>query len=114
MTQPVLIKVYGAFSPASEKLRLGLGKICGQAIGTHTEGMPVSLSGNWLAISFEGVWFPVDDLQAFLEKYAESPLRGKIDFLDLENWRLTRLEFADGRLRKSSAPLNNVLDYSGF
>ena len=36
-----------------------------------------------------------------------------IDVLDLENWRLIRHVFEQGRIRTSSAPLNNVLDYAG-
>ena len=39
--------------------------------------------------------------------------QGKLDVLDLENWRMTRHAFRDGVLHSSAAPLNNVLDYSG-
>lgn len=114
MSQPVLIKVYGAFAPASDKLQNGLDAVASLGMGTHTEGEAVSRLGEWLRISFEGIWFPLDELKTFLESFSGAALRGKLDYLDLENWRLTRLEFLNGELRVSSAPLNNVLDYSGF
>ena len=39
--------------------------------------------------------------------------QGKLDVLDMEGWKLTRHVLAGGSVHSSSAPLNNVLDYSG-
>ena len=64
-------------------------------------------------VSFEGVYFPVDEVLAALARHLRPEHQGKLDVLDLENWRLTRHLFDQGRIRSSSAPLNNVLDYSG-
>ena len=40
-------------------------------------------------------------------------MQGKLDVLDMDGWRLTRHVFTGGQVKSSSAPLNNVLDYSG-
>ena len=47
------------------------------------------------------------------QEAADAAQKAEQDLLDLENWRLTRHLFDQGRIRSSSAPLNNVLDYSG-
>lgn len=112
----MLVKVYGAFMPAVEPFVSELAAICSQALGDRQEAdsSPVELSGNMVRISFEGIWFPVDEVRKLLEHNSNAGLDGKLDVLDLEAWRLIRMEFREGLFRESSAPLNNVLDYSGF
>lgn len=114
MTQPVLIKAYGSFTPAKEAFCAEMSALCGLSIGESGEdGVPVArVADGYLLISFEGIWFPVDEIRLLLGR--QTGLSGKLDVLDLENWRLERMEFRDGVFRQSTAPLNNVLDYSGF
>lgn len=102
--------------PVSDPFASELAAICNQALGELIESgiSPACLTGDMLRISFEGIWFPVEDVRNFLERYSGSGLDGKLDVLDLEAWRLIRMEFRDGIFRESAAPLNNVLDYSGF
>ena len=73
-----------------------------------------------LAAAALGTVLAVSDYEGNVRGYVQNPHvelmekhQGKLDVLDLENWRLTRHLFDQGRIRSSSAPLNNVLDYSG-
>ena len=79
---------------------------------------------NDLTIAFEGVYFPIDDfMQVFEGENSLASLNiqndnllllsGKIDYIDLESWSLSRTVFANGVSKKSQASLNHVLDYSG-
>lgn len=110
MSQPVLLKVYGNLWPAPQgaidKLRPVLAM-----------SMPDPALADWednlLRIFFEGIYFPLEECLAVIENLLTQDIRGKLDYLDLENWRLTRHIFQNGKISTSSAPLNNVLDYSG-
>lgn len=112
MSQPVLLKVYGNLHPADaadlEALTLASAS-CVQEGGDAV----VTLAGDLLRISFEGLFFPVDDVLEALAALLKPGQKGKLDVLDLEAWRLTRHLIADGRISSRSAPLNNVLDFSG-
>ena len=112
MSQPVLLKVYGGLSPCSTGDLTRLEPICGQAL--PLEEPPLTLRGTLLLLSFEGIFFPLDELLQELANLLRPQMRGKIDYLDLENWRLSRYLVHDGVLSSNSVPLNNVLDYSGF
>lgn len=112
MSQPVLLKVYGNICPVPATLLDGLSPVLQECL--PVPDLPVaSLSGDLLTLSFEGVYFPIDDVLAVLSESIAAGAAGKLDLLDLENWRLTRYTFARGVIETRSASLNNVLDYSG-
>lgn len=111
MSQPVLIKIYGSLFPASEPLATAFKKVCAQGLPADTH--VATLDGQLLRISFEGIYMPLDELDQLWRSLAGSEASGKLDILDLEAWRLMRYTLADGQVNVSSAPLNNVLDYSG-
>ena len=118
MSQPVLLKVYGNLFPADEADRAALdaassGRVPPGAEGAGGSAAVVTLEGDLVRISFEGLYFPVEDTLAALAARLLPHQRGKLDVLDLEAWRLERHVFADGRITTSAAPLNNVLDFSG-
>ncbi len=113
MAQPVLIKVYAAFSPVDEKGAKAVEAACSSALAGEGE-LSCSSLGDLLRVSFEGVYFPVDEVAEVLEGLCARGAVGKMDVLDLEEWRLTRYQGAGGRQVKRSAPLTNVLDFSGF
>ncbi len=115
MSQPLLLKVYGHLSPATDARVRALEDLCREAIRDEDETEPmVSRLGDMLRLSFEGLHFPVEEAAAWFEAAGREGAAGRLDFLDLEAWRLTRLEAAGGRVTRRSASLNNVLDYSGF
>ena len=100
----ILVKVYGNIYPADSAMFQSLQAICGEA---------VEMEGDLLRLSFEGIWFPLEDVLAALRPCLKSDCQGKLDYLDLEAWTLVRHTFAGTEIQLSRAPLNNVLDYSG-
>lgn len=110
MTQPVLVKVYGNISPFSPALEKGLATLMAEAM---PEPGKIASEGNLLLVSFEGIYFPIAEAIDLIDTNLSSHMTGKLDYLDLEAWRLTRYTIANGEITPASAPLNNVLDYSG-
>lgn len=114
MSQPVLVKVYATLAPVSDDLVREAEEAASGALGVEGDQGPfVFGEEDALRVSFEGIYFPVDDLVPILEKAAAAGTRGKLDVLDMENWRMTRHEAKDGKLSIHTVPLNHVLDYSG-
>ena len=111
MSQPVLLKVYGNLFPADEADREALAKACADRVPAECDA--VLREGDLVRISFEGLYFPVEELLEALAERLAPGQQGKLDVLDLEAWRMTRHLFADGRITSRGAPLNNVLDFSG-
>lgn len=110
MSQPILIKAYGSLWPAGPDLARELRGIAALA---QPEAAEVDLDGDLLRIAFEGVYFPGDEFAAAIGRNLDQGMRGRLDILDLEAWRLRRLAVANGAISESRAPLNNVLAYSG-
>lgn len=111
MSQPQLIKVYGNFWPATPQLAHELRQAAKQAFPASEQA--INLAEDLLTISFEGICFPVEEIIAVLKRHQGQESHGKLDVIDLENWRLTRNSIEAGEITQSSAPLNNVLDWSG-
>ncbi|MDE7371665.1 MAG: hypothetical protein K2N07_08010 [Desulfovibrio sp.] len=111
MSQPVLLKVYGNLFPADEADREALAQACAGRV--PADGEAVLREGDLVRISFEGLYFPVEDVLEAIAARLKPGQQGKLDVLDLEAWRLTRHLFAEGRITSRTAPLNNVLDFSG-
>lgn len=107
-----LLKAYGHVYPANPALESALQTALADALPDNDDVPLLERDGDMLRISFEGSYFPEDEVVQTL-KTAPGPLEGKLDVLDLESWRLTRHAFRGGTLHTSAAPLNNVLDYSG-
>lgn len=107
-----LVKAYGHVYPAGSPLEDALRAALREALPDNDDVPLLERDGDMLRISFEGSYFPEEEVVAVL-RAAPGTLRGKLDVLDLERWRLTRHAFRDGILHTSAAPLNNVLDYSG-
>ncbi len=107
-----LVKVYGHVYPADASLETALRAALADALPDSDDEPLLDRVGDMLRISFEGSYFPEEEVVAAL-RAAAGTLQGKMDVIDLEGWRLTRHSFHDGELRSRVAPLNNVLDYSG-
>ena len=112
MSQPVLLKVYGNLFPADETDREALARACADRVPA-ADGEAVLREGDLVRISFEGLYFPAEDVLEAIAARLKPGQQGKLDVLDLEAWRLTRHLFAEGRITSRTAPLNNVLDFSG-
>lgn len=113
MNRAPLLKVYGHVYPVSDALHAALEAACAGAMPDDADEPALCREGDMSRISFEGVYFPVEETLEALKRHLRPEHQGKLDVLDLENWRLVRHVFAQGHIRSTSAPLNNVLDYSG-
>ena len=116
MTARPALKVYGHIWPAQAELESELDCALATAIQDDiSDDVPLLCrDGDMLRISFEGAWFPEDAVLDAFKRHLTPGQQGKMDVLDMDAWRMTRHVFKDGAIRSSSAPLNNVLDYSGF
>ncbi len=112
MSQPVLVKVYGGFRPVTPEFHAALTSALEGAI--PADHIHIGLDGAMCVMSFEGVYFPLEDVLTAICRHAPRDATGRLDYIDLENWRLWRHEFAKGELSCHDADLNHVLDYSGF
>lgn len=112
MSQPLLLKTYGNLAPASAALA---GKLeCIASAGIPVQENPIiSLHASLLTISFEGIWFPWEEILDCILAQLDPLQEGRLDIIDIEHWRLTRHIFANGLMTVNSAPLNNILAYSG-
>lgn len=106
-----LVKIYGNISPADAALADALTKATGTALPAPDEAI-VTREGDLVCLSFEGLYFPLEDALAALRQHLAPQHAGKIDYIDIEAWMLTRHTIENGALHIRSAPLNSVLDYS--
>ena len=113
MSRQPLLKVYGHIYPVDDRLYAALENACADAMPDEDDMPVLERDGDMARFSFEGAYFPVDEVVAVLTAHVQVEHQGKLDILDLEGWRLIRHTFVQGRVEEHSAPLNNVLDYSG-
>ena len=106
MSQSPLCKAYGHVYPCGDALYGALARAVAGAMGQDEEEAVLVREGDMARISFEGIYFPVEEVVQALREHL-------LDYLDLEDWRLTRYRLEEGEVRPSSAPLNNVLAFSG-
>ena len=122
MSQPVLLKVYAAFFPVSSDLVEKVREAASQALAMEGDPGPhVFFEDTMLRISFEGIYFPWEDVVPLLQEAVAAGAKGKMDVLDMEAWTMTRFEACDcdrthatPYLREGTVSLNHVLDYSGL
>ena len=113
MSRGPLLKIYGHVYPMDDVFYAALEAACADAL-PDTDDVPLlEREGDMARISFEGSYFPVEEVLAAVEAHMRPEHRGKLDVLDMEGWRLMRHTFAEGRIARRSASLNQVLDYSG-
>ena len=112
----VELKVYGNIYPASSILENDLQQVLQTAIQDHISfDIPlIEREKDLVRISFEGSYFPVDDVIEIITKHISSDQKGKLDVLDIANWQMTRYFFEQGQITSRTTSLNHVLDYSGF
>lgn len=108
-----LVKAYGHVYPVTHALYAALEQALRDALH-EDDGVPLLCrDGDMARISMEGAYFPEDEVVDAFRTHLTPDMQGKLDVLDLDAWRLTRHLFAGGLVTTGSAPLNNVLDYSG-
>lgn len=113
LSQPILLKVYGYLSPVLEPEFHALTQIGQLAFPGKPDEPWARLQKDLLTVSFEGIAFPMEETLGIIRAYLAPGQNGKLDELDLERWQLTRHIICDSKIHSHSAPLNNVLAYSG-
>ena len=80
----------------------------------HEDGPWLFLEGDIVRVTFEGMYFPSEEVLTAFATHLPEQAKGKMDVLDLEAWTLTRHIWEEGTFQ-SSPPrsLNHVMDYSG-
>lgn len=125
------VKVYGGFHPADADVFCRVEEAGRDAVG---EEPWLFLEGDLLRISFEGAYFFLPDMLLALEVCLPPEAEGKLDYLDMEAWTLTRCQLGASAGEKAAAAsgplsaaenasltrfsvftrsLNHVLAYSG-
>lgn len=108
----ILLKVYGGFLPAPEKMDE---EILGLSHLVMGEDSFFERDGNLINISFEGIYFPVDELLEILKGHLLPESEGRLDVMDMEAWTLTRYVWEKNQFEASRPRnLNQVMEYSGF
>ena len=101
-------KTYGHLFPADQHIADAVGAVLSDwNIPECTE-----LEGDIFRISFEGVFFPLDDVLDALRPLLCAESSGKIDLIDMEAWTLTRAAFSGTEITVKTVGLNHVLAYS--
>ena len=107
----VAIKVYAGLHPTDAVCADYVRQAGAAAI--HDSGEPWLFHElDLLRISFEGLYFPENDVLAALEACLPAHAQGKMDVLDLDIWELRRYARENGRFHLSRRDLNQVLDYA--
>ncbi len=106
----ILIKVYGHIWPTNSVLAEALISVIPNA---EQMDDPIELEGDLLRISFEGIYFPLDDVMEVIHKFLNEKSQGKLDYIDLEAWTLTRHTINGTQVDTGQRSLNDVMDYSG-
>ncbi|WP_156908090.1 hypothetical protein [Desulfovibrio cuneatus] len=107
------LKVYAAFAPVPASMEGVLAPLGAQAI-TENDDPWMWVEGDTLRISFEGVYFPVEDVVEALEANLPPACTGKLDVLLLDDWELHRYVWQGGAFVVGKRSLNHVLSYSGL
>ena len=108
-----MVKAYGHVYPVTPALYAALESALHDALNDDEDVPLLCQEGDMARISMEGSYFPEDEVVEAFRAHLTPDMQGKLDVLDMDGWRLTRHVFTGGQVKSSSAPLNNVLDYSG-
>jgi hypothetical protein len=105
----IIVKVYAGLHPADAACADAVRRAGASAVHDSGEAW-LFHERDLLRISFEGLYFPEDEVLAALEACLPARAQGKMDVLDLHGWELRRYAREDGSFRLFRRDLNHVLD----
>lgn len=105
--RPVIVKAYGALSPATEET---LDAVRAVLESWFLDADAAELRGDMVTIGYEGDAFPDDEVVDALRPYLCEKSWGKLDIIDLEAWTLRRYTFTGGELSDHTSTLDKALD----
>ena len=107
----ILVKVYAGLHPADAACADAVRRAGAAALHDSGEAW-LFHERDLLRISFEGLYFPEDEVIAALDACLPAQAQGKLDVLDMDGWELRRYAREDGVFRLVRRNLNQVLEYS--
>ena len=84
MSRQPLLKVYGHIYPVDDALYAALEHACADAMPDEDNLPVIERDGDMARVSFEGTYFPLDDVLDVLTTHVRAEHQGKLDVLDLE------------------------------
>ena len=106
-----LVKVYAGLHPADAACAEAVRRAGAAALHDSGEAW-LFHARDLLRISFEGLYFPEDEVIAALDACLPAHALGKLDVLDMEDWELRRYARKDGAFRFSRRNLDHVLEHA--
>ncbi len=113
MAQEILIKVYGHIWPVAEEIVPALRPYFSDSEHMDAEEM-LEYDKDMLRLAYEGIYLDMEEVLPLVQRFLQGTSQGKIDYIDLEAWTLTRHSIEQGLMTVSTVSLNSVMDYSGF
>ncbi len=108
--RPILVKVYGNLFPVPREC-YSLCEAVLQAWNLEDIEDILFYEKDMVRFSFEGDFFPCDEIVEVLKSFDNSQTEGKLDCIDVEEWTLTRHFFKkDEEYRVNTASLNHALE----
>lgn len=105
----ILVKVYGSVHPLQEAEKISLVNRLELLLGDDI----VDADGDMVRIGFEGMYFPIDEVLEIIQEYLHDESAGRIDYIDMDGWRLHRHMIEGMKIIEKSNDLNNILDFAG-
>ncbi len=109
MAGDVIYKVYGAFFPVEKNVYCAVEKAGTDAISSLPEPW-LFYEKDMVRLSFEGLYFPYEEVLAALQGILPVQASGKLDVLLMQDWRLQRYIWKDGKFEIVSRSLNDMLE----
>ncbi len=105
----ILVKVYGSVHPLAPEDRDSLLK----RLEILLDDEAVDFDGDMVRMSYEGMYFPIDEVLEIVQEYLHAGSQGRIDYIDMDGWRLHRHMIEGTTITEKSNNLNNILDFAG-
>lgn len=109
----ILIKVYANIYPANQELYNTLTSELSGVYNEHDLDIEVvEIENDLVRISFEGIYFPIEEVIDIIKHFLTISTQGKVDYIDIEAWRLTRYIIKGTCITARSNSLNAIMDYA--
>ncbi len=112
MAQEIILKVYGHVWPVAPEILQALRPHFPASEHMEQEDM-LHYENDMLRLAYEGIYLDMEEILPVIQSFLQPQSQGKIDYIDLDLWTLTRHSIQQGLMTVSTASLNSVMDYSG-
>ncbi|MGE4298380.1 MAG: hypothetical protein AB7E47_10160 [Desulfovibrionaceae bacterium] len=96
------IRIYGFLSAAPDSMA--------HALARGFDLTELDYKDGDLTLEFEGKYFFLDDLMEAIAPHLRPETTGRLDYIDHDEWTMTRFKFKDGAYTMVKVNLNDVLE----